>query len=330
MQFRTELKPISSPGTIQFNDKILLCGSCFSDNIGKKLSDYKFKASFNPLGIAYNPYSLSRLISHYGIDGSSVKPEELWKSQGMISHRDFHSSNNKSDEVLFAHHLEKKLDEFCDTLLTSDWLFLTLGTSWIYTHIASGDIVSNCHKLPAGAFQKSMIEIDDIVNELNNTFHRLLLINPDIHIVLTVSPVRHLKDGIIENTRSKARLIEAVHRIEQSSERISYFPSYELMMDDLRDYRFYSEDMAHPSPQAIDYIWEYFKKHFMDKSSIALLPKIRKLVEAKNHRILHPESDAVTHFRKKNLALIAQLRKEAPFLDVSEELTYFTALNHNQ
>jgi hypothetical protein len=329
MQFRTELKPIPSPGSIHFKDKILLCGSCFSDHIGKKLSDYKFKASYNPLGIAYNPYALSRLISHYGIDGASIQPEELWRSQGMICHRDFHSCNNQADPVLFIEHIEKKLDEFCDTLLTADWLFLTLGTSWIYTHQESGDVVSNCHKLSASAFQKSILEVDDIVNELNNTFHRLLLINPDIHIVLTVSPVRHLKDGMIENSRSKARLIEAAHSIEQASKRISYFPSYELLMDDLRDYRFYKEDMVHPSSQAIDYVWEYFKKHFFDKSTIALLPKIKKLVDARNHRILHPESDAITHFRKKNLALIAQLRKQAPFLDVSEELIYFTALMHD-
>lgn len=329
MRFRTEIRIDPSELKIDHKDKIMMVGSCFSDNVGKKLQENKFAVNHNPLGIAYNPYSLCKLMSHYGIKGSPILREELWRLSGVVSHRDFHSSNNCMDEDQYLNSLEKKLDHFCDALLTADWLFITLGTAWVYRYLKSGKVVSNCHKLPASNFNKEILPLDTIVRLLKDTIQRLQLINPDISIVLTVSPVRHLKDGMVENNRSKARLIEASHLIIDTVDRVQYFPSYEIMNDDLRNYRFYGEDMVHPTDQAIDYIWKHFTEHYFDKETKMLLPKIQKIRDARNHRLFQSGSDSLIHFTKKNLLLLGELKKKAPYIDWSEELAYFNRLKSN-
>ena len=326
MKFRTEASFKPSEVKIHPKDKIMLLGSCFSDNIGKKLHKYKLNATYNPLGIVYNPYSLFKLMSYYGIDGTPVILDELWHHNGIISHRDFHSNNNSLSGEEYIIKIEEKLDHFCDALLTTDWLFITFGTSWVYRHLKTDQIVSNCHKLPSSHFRKEILSIVDIIKYMDDHIHRLVLINPDIQIVLTVSPVRHLKDGMIENNVSKSRLIESTYRLTQLHPQVQYFPSYEIINDDLRDYRFYGEDLVHPSDIAIEYIWEKFIDYFFDSDSKALLKKIEKITNARSHRIFQPSRDALLHFTKRNLAILSELKKKAPYLDLSEELAYFNML----
>ncbi len=326
MKFRTEIDIHRSPVPIDHKDKILMMGSCFTDHIGSKLKKGKFNVSYNPLGIIYNPLSLAKLISHYGIDGKSVKTDELWSLDGIFSHRDFHSENNKPGADEYANSLDIKLDAYCDYLLTCDWLFLTLGTSWAYRFNDLNEIVANCHKKPAHYFEKELLDLVLMIDHLDTALNRLVQINPKVKVVFTVSPVRHLKDGVIENNWSKGRLLDVVHQLVNKYEFISYFPSYEIMMDDLRNYRYYERDLLHPSAEAIDYIWDHFQQRFFGNETLGLLPKISQLKKARNHRPMHPTSDTMIHFCKKNLALIADLRKIAPYLDVSEELNHFNGL----
>lgn len=326
MKFRTEIELPKSPTPILHKDRILMLGSCFTNNIGALLKNYKFNVRYNPLGISFNPVSIAKLISHYGIDGRSIHADDLWIQDGVYSHRDFHSENNAHSGSAYTTDLDRKLDAYCDYLLTCDWLFLTLGTAWIYRWLESDEAVANCHKKPSSKFSKELLDTATIVDHLDKALNRLVYINPKVKVVLTVSPVRHLKDGMVENNWSKSRLIDAIHMLRSEYEFIDYFPSYEIVMDDLRNYRFYDKDLLHPSSEAIDYIWSKFKDQYFMNETSALLPKIEQLVKAQNHRPMNPTSDSMVHFCKKNLALIAELRRKAPYLNVAEELNYFNAL----
>ncbi|MEO1255623.1 MAG: GSCFA domain-containing protein [Bacteroidota bacterium] len=294
---------------INIKDLILMIGSCFSDEIGSRLSQSKFNTLRNPFGTVYNPYSIFKLLFN-DLSEDFVSHEEIylhWDTHGAISGL----SKNKLFKVL-----EDKRRQTQSYLENGKWLVITLGTAIVY-ELKKGRIVANCHKVSADHFTKRFLSKQEIVNQFKLLNEKLYQTNPHLNIVFTVSPVRHIKDGLIENNRSKAILIDAVHEIVHENSQTSYFPSYEILIDELRDYRFYAKDMAHPSDQAIDYVWQQFKKTYLDPETQQLTNDLAKLISAVEHRPFHPTSNGHQRFLKNTLQKLQQMNEK---LDVNVEI----------
>jgi hypothetical protein len=318
MQYRTEINITELFPKINPKDKITLLGSCFSDYIGKKLMNCKFSASANPLGTIFNPISIANIISDYLLRDTPKIEKDLWIENGIVSHPDFHSNNNTLDKKTFVENLTQRIRTSADHLKSSKTMILTLGTAWAYMDIELNRMVANCHKRPQNKFKKYLLSIEEIVDSLSNCINNL-----NICTILTVSPVRHIKNGIVENSRSKCRLVEACHILTESIEHCHYFPSYELMMDDLRDYRFYGRDMIHPSDQAIDYIWDSFVQYAFNRQAVSFKNIHEKLHQAVNHRPMIPQSEDFISFCNSQRLKIKSLQKEYPFVNYEKELDHF-------
>lgn len=310
MKFRTELKLTQAANAIDHRSRILLIGSCFSDHISEKMSQSGFEVRANPHGILFNPESIKNAISDY-LTRKSYGPEDLmfneehWVSlahHGKFSDRDPEVTLKKINEGIHGtrHFLEQ-----------STHLILTLGTSWVYRHIRQDRVVANCHKIPQAEFQKELLTTEQIVRSLADMMNEVRKVNSSINFIFTVSPVRHLRDGIVENTLSKAHLIRAVHELTKG-ENAHYFPSYEIMMDDLRDYRFYKSDMIHPNQTAIEYIWEKFSKAWIHPSCKDLMKRVESIHRALDHRPLDPESEQHKEFSLKLEKDIEEIQKAHP------------------
>ena len=322
MDFRTSFSYKHLEKKLRLSVKVLCLGSCFAENIGAKMEAVKMDIGINPLGIIYNPISLSQLIVDCGIKHNKVSLDELYNREGIYSHSGFHSQWNKLNPEEYVNDVNKALSQFHPQLSSANSLILTLGTSWVYKEKETNKIVSNCHKRSAEQFTKYLLRINEIADSLQSIVSHL---DSSTHIILTVSPVRHIKDGFIENTRSKARLIEAIHHVVDQHNHVEYFPSYELMMDDLRDYRFYGSDMLHPSEQAIDYIWSEFRKSSIDHESNKWIDQIEKINVAMKHRPFNPSSLSHIAFCRQQIATLEKLGAQFTFLDFSDELRYFAA-----
>ncbi len=304
-QFRTTIKIPKSEFDIAYSDNILLMGSCFSDNIGNKLSEHRFDTSINPFGIVFNPISLIKQLKLLNkvtsCDESSVfEHNNLWHS--WQHHSSFSSKTKK--ELLDK--IQRNLTLASDYLKQTNYLILTLGTAYAYRLKEKDMIVTNCHQYPNKAFTKELINHSQIVDEFNKILQTLKEQNPNLKIIFTISPIRHWKDGVVENQLSKANLILAVHELCNTFDWINYFPAYELVMDDLRDYRFYKADMLHPNRQAVDYIWGKFRQVYFDADTLKLNERIEKVNRDRNHRPRFPESE-------QHLAFLAKL-------DIEEKL----------
>jgi len=321
MNFRLEFTPLSFKKKIQLNDKLFLAGSCFTEQIGQKLSYFKFQTNENPSGILFNPLSIMESIAEC-IDKKIYTPgdlffyNELWGSWNhhtkfsSISQQDCLDKINNSINV--AHEFLKK----------TDWVLLTLGSSFVY-ELDNKRVVANCHKVPTDKFTKRLLSSSEIEAALNRLLEKLLQFNPAIKIILTISPVRHLRDGFVENNRSKSNLISAVHEVITKKDIVYYFPSYELVIDDLRDYRFFAEDMVHPNYTATNYVWEKFIDACIEVDAQAVMKEIGIISNAKNHKPFNPLSQAHQHFKKTNLERVISLQKGHPSLDFSEEIDFF-------
>lgn len=307
MIFRTEINPIKSLQTILHKDKISLIGSCFTENIGSKLSENGFNIDINPFGIIYNPISISeciRRVANKDFLNSSdlIKVEGFWKSYSH--HGDFRSENQNTCLQI----INQRIESSHTILNNSKYLIITLGTAWIYTHLESQRIMGNCHKIPSNFFEKKLLNINEIVEKLGQSI-KLFLDNSNLEnkkVIITISPIRHWKDGYRENQISKSILHLATQELCLQDNRIEYFPSYEIVMDDLRDYRFYESDMLHPSTLAIDYIWEKFVNTYFNINTIELCKRFEHLNKMKNHRPFNPNTDSY----RKHLEKIEQLEKE--------------------
>lgn len=287
-QFRTIASPAPSAFQIGYGDQIALMGSCFSNSIAMKLADRKLKVLSNPYGIVFNPISLFKSIQE-------IIDQKEYDSSHLIFHNELQHSLNHHSEFSHPESSEviQKINSNSikarDFLQTAKVLYLTLGTAWVYTY--DGEIVANCHKIPNHQFEKRLLSIEEIVDSFEPVIKKLNVFNPDLKIVFTLSPVRHLKDGFEENSLSKALLRSAIHRLVGGGE-VSYFPSFEIMIDDLRDYRFYTKDMLHPSEQAVDYIWDKFCSRYMSANTLAIMGRVENLEAAKNHLPRFPNSAA--------------------------------------
>ena len=319
--FRTEIQQQRAEYVISHKDSILLMGSCFAENIGGKLMKYKFAANTNPFGILFNPVSIAQSL------------DQLTDSF-LFQENDLHFYNN--EWISFFHHgkfshpdkkeclrlINEKLIESRAFLQNTDFLVLTLGTAISYSY--KGTIVANCHKIPQKEFHKQMQNSHAIVSALTHSIEKVQSINNNIRILFTISPVRYIKNDMVENTLSKAQLVVATHELLRCVENSSYFPAYEIMMDDLRDYRFYSDDMIHPSILAIDYIWNAFAHTFFDNKTLKLNALIDEVIMAKNHRLKNPFSEESRWFKEEQIKKIQRIQTHSPHINFEEEIKYFS------
>lgn len=316
--FRTELK--LSKGdfpTISYVSKIFLIGSCFSDEMGYLFNTKKFEVVANPLGISYNPISLCKQLNRilnksYFSEADIIEKETLYNSYEL--HGSF-DSKNKNDLLL---NVNQKIETSHKFLKNASHIFLTLGTSWVYELIENQIIVNNCHKKPSSLFTKKLLSVDSIQKTLLETKELLKNINPNAKIILTISPVRHLKDGFEENNLSKSILRLAIHEVLDDDN--YYFPSYEMLMDDLRDYRFYKDDMLHPNKQAVDYIWQKIVDCQMDQNTQSDMKKIDRLMNQFSHRTMNKNSQAAKDFTRSLKDEFTKLQAEMKNLSFSEEI----------
>ena len=297
--------PVQWPSDLDMShdDLFLFMGSCFSENISEKMRESGFMSLSNPLGIMYNAASIERSLDIL-LGTETLSANKFLSRSKQVFHYDLHSSlhaEDKSDLISKVEEKRKELKAFLESHVENTeqklFVFITLGTAWAYKDLASEEYVANCHKQPTVQFEKTLMSEKEIVDYL------LKILGPRPHkntnYILTVSPVRHLKDGMVENQQSKSRLISAVHKVVSEKNNVSYFPAYEIMMDDLRDYRYYSDDLLHPNKQAIDYIWSIFAKAYFDNVTNEIRSEYTKLKQMSDHRPLFPESEEAIHFEKK-------------------------------
>ncbi len=298
---------------IGYDSKILLLGSCFSENIGDKLAYYKFQTNQNPFGILFHPKAIESLITN-AINEKEYTDKDLFFLNERWHCFEAHSNLSASNKEELLNTLNQQIKSANKQLHQSTHLILTLGTSWTYRFIESDTIVANCHKVPQKKFLKEILSVHEITESLENTISLIKSINKKIAINFTVSPVRHLKDGFIENQQSKSHLLAAIHQVIEARNRIHYFPSFEIVMDELRDYRFYTEDMIHPNQTAINYIWERFVLSWITEDSKETMNKIETIQRGINHRPFNPESEQHQQFLQGIRRRIARVTEQHPFI----------------
>lgn len=292
MNFRTEinLERIDKPRKfIDYSSQILLLGSCFVENIGEKLNHHKFKTLINPYGIIFHPLAIEKSLQDI-VNQKVYEKKDLVFDQGLWHSPHHHSDFSHPNLQTVLENINQNVKKSHDFLKKTSHVLITLGTSWVYHHIETDQLVANCHKIPQKQFVKRLLSAQEIANSLRQIKDILLEINPDMQLIWTVSPVRHLKDGFHENTLSKAHLFSALHEITDTSDDF-YFPSYEILIDDLRDYRFYAEDLLHPNETAVTYIWEIFEKVWMSNSTREIIKQVAQIQKDLQHRPFFPESE---------------------------------------
>ena len=319
---------------INHQHKILSVGSCFTEHIGTGLKDRKFNVLQNPNGILFDPASVcSSLISY--IQKKQYTEKDLFQLNEVWQSWQHHSrfSNIEREKVL--ERINESQTAAHDFIKEADWLIITLGSSFSYRLISKALIenglspggeeipVANCHRAPAQWFHKYMMPVSEIIEALDNTIHQLFYFNKKVNIIFTISPVRHIRDGVVENSRSKARLIEAVHHLINKFDRLFYFPSYEIVIDVLRDYRFYAEDMVDPNYLASDFVLQKFLETFVSKETNELITEIEEILIARKHKPSHPATQAHKKFLQNYQEKIKCLQQQYPLIDFDEELKYF-------
>jgi len=323
MDFRLPLVTRPSAERIGIMDPILLTGSCFTEHLAAQLRNYRFRINENPSGILFNPMSIANSLTSC-LNGRTYGPADLFEQDGVWHSWDFHGRFSSTDPEEALGRMNAAHREAGQFLRTAKWVIITLGSAFVYQD-ADGSVVANCHKMPADRFRKRLLPQEEILSELDNLIHRLFLANPGLGIIFTISPVRHLREGFVENNRSKAALISVVHHLVDKFSRLYYFPAYELVIDDLRDYRFFAEDMVHPNYLATRYVWEQFVPTFIDPDAQAIMQEINILNAARVHRPMQPDSSAHRKFLDRNLALARQLQEKYPYLDLAADIRHFSA-----
>jgi hypothetical protein len=309
MEFRTELKP-KRAANITLQDRIVTIGSCFADDMGERLIDNKFQVVKNPFGTVYNPISIFQQIQ-YAMAKSGATAAGFVQRDGLFFHHDFHSSWVDSSQESLRAKLRSRIELMSKALKDCKVLMITLGTAWCYELISNNHIVANCHKLPQKAFNKFLLNQKGILNSFKTFHQRFQGINPNARIILTVSPVRHIKDSLELNSVSKSILRLTCHTLTETFADVEYFPAYEIMMDDLRDYRFYEPDMIHPTQQAVDYIWERFTATYFNDETMEFLRQWNSIKMSLNHKPFQPESESHQKFLKETLEKLKTLSTKA-------------------
>ncbi|WP_269685596.1 GSCFA domain-containing protein [Flavobacterium lacustre] len=314
MNFRTQIPIPQNLNPIDYNSKIVSLGSCFAVNMAEKFEYYKFQNSVNPFGIIFNPVSIEKLIYR-------IVNQVFFTEKDIFFHNErwhcfeVHSDLSNANKEEFLENLNVILKRSLIQLFQASHVIITFGTSWVYRNFESNTIVANCHKLPQNQFQKEILSVETIGNSIKNTIDLIQKINPDCNFIFTVSPVRHLKDGFVENQRSKSHLITAIHdAIKPQLPAVNYFSSYEIMMDELRDYRFYAEDMLHPSAVAIDYIWSKFKESTIAESDFPVMEQVDSIQKSLSHKPFNPNSESHFKFESKLKQKMTNLQFQYSFM----------------
>ncbi len=313
MNLQTKISLRLEEPQIDYNADLLLLGSCFAENIGEKFSYYKFKNQINPFGILFHPKAIETFL-WMATQGEQYTETDLFFMNERWHCFDAHSSLSSVNKDALLQHLNQKLAVTRNKIRTSSHVIITLGTAWVYRLKALDMIVANCHKIPQREFDKELLSVDEVYQCLQNCVHMINSLNPSVKLIFTVSPVRHSKDGFVQNTRSKSHLLTAIHQVVDKSENAAYFPAYEIMMDELRDYRFYSDDMIHPSELAVNYIWERFMEVWVSKEIGQMMKRVDEITKGISHRPFNPQSEQYLLFRKKIEIKKAELQKEYPHI----------------
>lgn len=314
MNFRTLVDISSQPGLLTYRRPVVTLGSCFADNVAARLGADLFDVTANPLGTLYNPLTIDQLLRR-ALDGDAYSDADVvWDpAQGLWHGWQWHGCMSATDKDEAIKKANERLKRLLQTLAEASLLVLTFGTAYVWSH-RTGRVVANCHKLPSAEFSSRMLSVDEACNALTPTLQRLLETNPDLHILLTVSPVRHIGRGLHDNNLSKGTLHLATSRLCELNERVSYFPSYELLVDDLRDYRFYARDMCHPSDVAVDYIYGRFTDAYIAPEEAPMMQSVRKFVSLCQHRPLSPNPDALEAHHRRVKASADSLAAKYPLL----------------
>jgi len=315
MQFRTQI-PFKKQqhNQIDYNSKILMLGSCFTENIGTKLEYFKFLTTVNPFGIVFHPKAIENLISN-AINEKEYSEENIFFHNEQWHSFEAHSKLSNPLKRVLLQDLNDANKLTHQQVHKSTHIIITLGTAWVYRFIESDTVVANCHKVPQKKFLKELLTVGEIAESLKATIALIRSINKSVSILFTISPVRHLKDGFIENQQSKSHLITATHQVVEFRNNVSYFPSYEIMMDELRDYRFYNEDMIHPNQTAIDYIWKKFTETWISDNTIQIMEDIDSIQKGLAHKPFHPKSEQHQKFLKNITTKIKELQLKFPKID---------------
>ena len=313
--FRTEINPQISGEKISLSTPLMTIGSCFSDHIGERLVQNKFDTLSNPFGVIFNPISIHKLLN-IAAKNHPIDPENWLQSQEIYLHYDVHSQLGNVNQQDAKDNINYAINTAYHQLQKAKWLIITWGTAIVYERKDTGEVVANCHKVPNNQFIKRILSSNEIVTSFETMLSNL---PPNLNILLTVSPVRHLKETLELNSVSKSTLRIACHQLANKHNRVKYFPAYELILDDLRDYRFYKSDMLHPDEDAIDYVWYKFLQTYFDKSTLDFIQKWKKITAAINHKPFNEHSDVHQRFIKSTIKTITELNT---VVDVTTEINY--------
>ena len=320
MEFRTTVKTGENRGWLHHSDSVVLLGSCFSDNMGGKLHGALIKAMVNPMGTLYNPMSIALGVQRLIAD-EPVAGQDLFMQGGVWNSYDFHSRHSMPDKQATIDHMSQRIHQGHEALRQAQLLTVTLGSAIIYRLKTTGDIVANCHKVPQHEFERKMATTEEMAQVLDEMLTALHAFNPDLRIILTVSPIRHIADGLDINSLSKASLRVAIHKaMTRHLDYCDYFPAYEIMMDDLRDYRFYTNDMVHPSDVAVEYIWQAFQATYLDDRSALAVARCERIHKRLQHRPMSTNREVVERFNHDTASVVRNLIKEYPYLAEHPEL----------
>jgi len=316
MQFRTQIPIPKSDNPIDYNSKIVSFGSCFAVNMAEKLDYFKFQNTCNPFGILFHPLAIEKLID-YAISGKQFTEEDVFFYNERWHSFDVHSDLSNPNAAELVADLNSIVKSTLEQIAESSHIIITYGTSWVYRNVESSAIVANCHKVHQKEFVKEILSEKIIENSIKYSIDLIRKVNPECNIIFTVSPVRHLKDGFVENQVSKANLIAGIYRQLQTEHcklNTEYFPSYEIIMDELRDYRFYAEDMLHPNQMAIDYIWERFFQTQINEATYPIMEQVCNVQKGLQHRPFNPNSESHLKFEEKLAQKITTLVSQYSFM----------------
>ena len=311
MNFTTKIPLVKSNNPIDYNSKIVYLGSCFAENMAEKFEYFKFDNVVNPFGIIFNVVAIEKLIFR-SIRKQYYTEKEIFFHNESWHCYESHSELSNPNKVEFLKTLNQLIDSTNKQITEATHFIITLGTAWVYKNIETNEIVANCHKVPQKQFTKELLSVQTVQESLQSIIALINEVNKEAKFIFTVSPVRHIKDGFVENTLSKAHLISAIHNSQFTIH--NYFPSYEIMMDELRDYRFYSEDMLHPNQTAIDYIWIRFFENYIDEKEFATMNQVCDIQKGLHHKPFNFESDSHQEFLSKLRDKITKLVALYPFM----------------
>ncbi len=319
MDFRTIVDIKKYNEKIDYSKKMMFIGSCFTENIGQKFKDYFFDVDINPFGVIYNPASVLSSLE-FLVERKVFLPEDLFFDNDIWRSYSHHGSFSDSQQKVVLNNINERIKLSSEFLQTADYLFVTFGTAWVYRLCETKKVVANCHKQAASKFERLRLSVDFIVEKYVEFLQKLKTFNPQIKVIFTVSPVRHWKDGATENQVSKSTLILSINKIVEELDFVSYFPSYEIVMDELRDYRFYANDMVHISNVAVDYIWQRIGDSLLTDRTLNELGRVEKIKKAISHRVLNESSKEYVLFLEKTMRKIEDLQKENKYIKLEEAM----------